>query len=397
MKSLILSLVIYLIFAPLYTQNLIVINDRAGILTPELEEELEVKLENRGFEYTTVVDFRSRCSYYYGTLLKAGENAAIKIENCEEEILGQKNLGKSFLRGSDEEKAIILSFAISDILDQPGEYLSEEKEAEDILPAREAEETAPDTEIENEHTSRYFFSPSAYNLREGELYYNTLYFFLHDIQYGFSDYFSLGMGTTLIGIPFYLTPKVSIPLGQKSTIALGDMIILGTWGSKFFGNLIYGVYTRGTQNSNISLGGGLLTTNANEITRAYNSFVLNLSGLGRISEYVYFVSENYGFQLSTTQTAWYEEYDETNMFYNIYNETYPQKQSIIYGMSGLRFVNKSNDVASWQFGLTYLINFYGDIPDTYTRPPWNVDNNRDRPRFIAFPTISYTLKFGKKY
>ncbi len=84
------------------------------------------------------------------------------------------------------------------------------------------------------------------------------------------------------------------------------------------------------------------------------------------------------------------------MQYDFYNETFSQKQTIVYGLSGLRFVNKNNDLASWQFGLTYLINFFGNIPDEYTRPPWNVDN-KSGSRFIAFPTISYTLKFGKKY
>lgn len=396
MKSCFIYLVISLIYTPLFAQNLVVINDRSGILTPELEEQLEAKLKSRGFEYTTVVDYRNRCAYYYGTLLKAGENAAIKIENCEEELLGHKTLGKSFLSGSDEEKAILLSFAINDIIEQPGEYRKVEKDEMDVFPEKEAKELPPDTGFVNEHTSRYFFSPSAYNLKEGELYYNTLYFFLHDIQYGISDYFSIGMGTTLIGIPFYLTPKVSIPLGSKSTIALGDMIILGTWGSNFFGNLLYGVYTHGNTQNNISFGGGLFTTNDNDITRKDNSFVLNLSGLAKFSTYVYFVSENYGFQVNTTQSAWYDEYNETTMQHNYYEETFPQKQTIIYGLSGLRFVNKNNDVASWQFGLTYLINFFGDIPDEYTRPPWNTYINRES-RFIAFPTVSYTLKFGKKY
>lgn len=194
MRSLIAFLSVLFSLSCVHAQNLIVINDRVGILNPELEQQLEEKLESRGFEYTTMVDYSNRCSYYYGTLLKAGENTAIKIENCEEELIGHKNLGKSFLTGSDEEKAILLSFAISDIIEQPLD-LSDPKDEMDILPEKEARELPPDTIMENEHTSRYFFSPSAYNLKEGELYYNTLYFFLHDIQYGFSDHFSLGMGT----------------------------------------------------------------------------------------------------------------------------------------------------------------------------------------------------------
>ncbi|MFW5821447.1 MAG: hypothetical protein ACOCWA_09160 [Bacteroidota bacterium] len=397
MRSFFILLIISLTCSSAYTQNLIVINDRAGILTPELEDQLETKLGNRGFEYTTLVDYQNRCAYYYGTLLKSGENTVIKIKNCEEEHLGQKNLGRSFLSGSNEERAILLSFAIIDIIEQPGDYIEDEKDEMDVFPENEATELPPDTGFVNEHISRYFFSPSAYNLKEGELYYNTLYFFLHDIQYGISDYFSLGMGTTLIGIPFYLTPKFSVSLGNKSTLAVGDMIILGTWGSDFFGNLLYGVYTYGTTASNISFGAGLLTTNDNDITREDNSFVLNLSGLGKFSTYVYFVSENYGFQINTTQSAWYDNYNETSMEYTYYNETFPQKQTVIYGLSGLRFVNKNNNVASWQFGLTYIINFFGDIPDEYSRSPWNTNLNESGTRFIAFPTVSYTFKFGRQY
>src|SRR6056297_3321487 len=120
MRSFFILLIISLTCGSAYAQNLIVINDRAGILTPELEKEIKTKLEIRGFEYTTLVDYQNRCAYYYGTLLKASGNAAIKIENCEEELLGQKDLGKSFLTGNDEEKAILLSFAIIDIIEQPG-------------------------------------------------------------------------------------------------------------------------------------------------------------------------------------------------------------------------------------------------------------------------------------
>jgi hypothetical protein len=366
------------------------------MLNPELEKQLEAKLESRGLEYSSVVDYRNRCSYYFASLLKMGESAAVKIENCEEEVLGQKDLGRSFLMGSEEEKAILLTFAIVDIIEQPLSP-SDQEEISEILPEKEATEVLPDSLTQNEHTTRYFFSPSAYNLKEGEFYYNSLYFFLHDIQYGISDNFSIGMGTTLIGIPFYLTPKLSFPLGEKSTLGIGDMIILGTWGSDFFGNLLYGVYTHGTTENNLSLGSGLFSTNTNEITREYNSLVFNLSGLAKISGYVYLVTENYGFRLNTTQNAYYDEYNPSTDELIYFDETFSQKLTIIYGLSGLRFVRKSNDYSSWQFGLTYLLTFFEDVPSKYKQANWYTSSVDGGSRLIAFPTISYTIKFGRMY
>lgn len=396
MKNLLPFLFALFIFLPLYPQSMIVINDQAQLLNNNTEKLLTEKLEARNLEYTKVVDFSDRCNYYFGTLRQIDNDIILQLKDCNDMLFGKKSLGRSLISATEEEKAILISFALFDLTEQlPTEIIDDEEEFQDEKPEKlPAEDILP---LENEHTSRYFFAPSAFSLREGELYYNTVYFFLHDIQYGISDNFSVGMGTTIIGIPFYITPKISIPLSEKSTFAIGDMMILGTWGSKFFGNLFYGMYTQGDEQNNISIGAGWFSTNDNDITRSDNSIVFNLSALVRTSTFVYLVTENYGFQLNTRQTAWYDNYNETTMEYTYFEEDYVQKQTIWYGLTGLRFVNKSNDFVSWQFGLSHILNFFEDVPSKYKNEPWYSSATEGGSRFIAIPTISYTRKFGKKY
>ncbi len=397
MKHWFIALVL-LVFIPFQIagQDKLTINDRSGILTEELENLLSDKLARDGLEYTNIVDMRNKCDYYFSSLSKTDEDILLKIEDCEEKILGTKKLGKNFLSGSELEKSIILSFSIFEIIEQPGEISAGVRGQ--VIEGEGKEVYRQDTVYgENEHRSRYFFAPSAYNLREGELYYNTVYFFLHDIQYGISDNLSIGMGTTLIGIPFYLTPKITFRAGEKSTFAIGDMMILGTWGSDFFGNLLYAIYTRGSYDNNVSLGAGLFTTNESEMTRNNNSLVINLSGITRASQFMYLVTENYGFRVRTSQEAWYDNYNDMTGEYTYFSETFNQDQTIIYGLTGLRFVNKKKNWVSWQFGLTYILNFFEKIPTTYQSEPWYTSATDGGSRFIAVPTLTFTIKFGKKY
>ncbi|MGC9342205.1 MAG: hypothetical protein ACP5E3_05855 [Bacteroidales bacterium] len=394
MKHILIALLSILFFFSLSGQDKIVINDQSEILNENTEKLLKERLDEKGLEYTKIVDFSDPCSYYFGTLRKVNNEIHLQLRDCNDVMLGKQTMGKSFVSANDEEKAILLSFALMDLREQsPGEedQFFEEKQAPEPVILMEQDSL----EIGSEHNSRYFFAPSAYNLRKGELYYNTVYFLLHDIQYGISDNFSIGMGTTILGIPFYITPKLSIPLSEKSTLAIGDMMILGTWGSDFFGNLLYGMYTRGNSQNNISLGAGWLSTNENNATKSNNSIVFNISGLVRTSTFVYLVTENYGFQLNTMQSAWYENYNEFTGEY--ITEEFEQKLTIWYGLTGLRFVNKKNGYSSWQFGLSHILNFYEDIPTKYQNDLWYTDGIEGGSRFIAIPTVSYTRKFGKKY
>jgi len=383
--------------SPLIGQSKLVIDDRAEIISGEVESLLTSRLKGDSIELTYTIDFKNKCDYWFASSYLEKNELILTVKDCNEKTAGAKNLGTKIISAADSEKALLLYFALSEILQNPfkntpASVLPENGQVTSSEPTAEvSSQTDP-----GEHRSRYFFAPSSYNLEEGELYYNTLYFLLHDVQYGVTDQFSIGMGTTVAGFPFYLTPKITLPVNDLSTFSIGDMVILGTWNSDFFGNLFYATYTRGNYRNNITIGGGHLFTREGEITNRTNSPVVNFSALGQVSDHIYFITENYASQVKTKQNAYYEKYDETSMTFTFNSADFEQKVFFIYGLTGFRFINRKKDVTSWQVGLTYLFRSPSSVPTLYTNPHWYTSAS-DSPKFITFPVIGYTRKFGIKY
>ncbi len=376
-----------------YSQNKLVIDDRTNLLTDEVEELLKAKLAENDIEYTTMVDFKARCEYYFAELKLIEDDVMVSVMDCNSSTLGSRNLGNRILTTNSQEKSFLLSYNSTEIISAPGKQ-TDQAEAREESSATESD-TPEDGNFEtSDHNTRYFFAPSAYNLKKGELYYNTVYFLLHDIQYGLSDNFSIGMGTSVIGIPIYLTPKVSFPVGEKSAFALGDMFIFGTYGTNAVGNLVYGSFSTGGIQGNTSIGVGYLALNDSEITAKTSSVVLNLSGMARASSHIYLLTENYLFGVNTTQWAYYDNYNQATDTWTYANEEYNQRFILWYGIAGVRIINKNKDFVSWQIGITYVINFPGEVPDQYSN--WNT-NHQDGINAIAFPALSYTRKFDTKY
>jgi hypothetical protein len=375
---------------PIHSQTKLVIDDRAGLLTDEVVDELGIRLAAKGIEYVTTVDFSAPCDYYFTSIRPQDRDVTVSVSDCDDRLLGSRSLGAGIHDVALTERSFLIAYTISEIVSGTGDPVAKAPEdqaaVQDVSPAEESM-AGPSA---NEHDTRYFFAPTAFNLKKGQLYYNTVYFLLHDIQYGISDQFSFGMGTTIIGLPVYFTPKLSIPTGKRSAIALGDMLILGTYGSDVVGNLIYGTFSQGGMNGNFSLGGGYLATNDSDITGRTSAGVINISGVTRVSPYIYLLSENYFFGLNARRTAW--RYDETT--YESYSEEFDQRLKIWYGIAGFRFISKSSDFVSWQAGLTYMIIIPEEIPSRYNN--WET-LAREGTNLIAFPTISYTRKFGKRY
>ncbi|MFO7669798.1 MAG: hypothetical protein R6W31_09080 [Bacteroidales bacterium] len=389
-RSILLFCTLFISILLASAQDKLVIDDRTGILIPELEDKIGQKLLEEEITYSKMVDYSKRCDYYFGELRKSGDDLVIRIRDCNETLLGEKILGSRIVSAPLSEQGILISYAIVDMISEPGKYLvSAPGEPPPVTPAAV---TAPrkDSAIANEHDSRYFFAPSAYNLKKGELYYNTVYFLIHDIQYGFSDYFSMGMGTTVIGLPLYFTPKLSIPIGKKSALALGDLLMLGTWGSDFLGNLAYGAFSTGGRDGNITLGAGYLYTNENDLTGKTSSLVSNFSAMTRISPYMFLLTENYVMSVNINRTASYYDMSDPN-YYEYISETFVQRNTFWYGILGIRIVSKNRDFISWQMGLTYVVNFPGSIPSQYNS--WEIDAPTST-RLIAFPTVSFTIKFS---
>jgi hypothetical protein len=151
---------------------------------------------------------------------------------------------------------------------------------------------------ENIHSTRYFFSPNAYNLRKGESYYQNIGVIVHQVSYGFNDNFSIGAGVIPLFIfggiasPVWITPKFSFPIVENK-LNFGFGALLGTViGAEFrspgFG-ILYGTSTFGSRDKNFSFGAGWAFVEG-EIAR-YPTF--NLSGIIRLGPRGYLMTENY--------------------------------------------------------------------------------------------------------
>ena len=390
-KHILLSLIqLVIIAAPrLSAQSQLALSDKSGLVSSEVEAFLKDRFQTDGIELTSMVDFRKKCDYWFVTTYTQNNELILSVHDCHDHQAGTKNLGSMVLKAADSEKALLIYFAVSEILKEPGKALPVAKAPlAETVPADQASERTMEGTDPGIHKTRYFFSPSSFNLEEGELYYNTLYFFIHDVQYGINDAFSIGMGTTIAGWPFYLTPKISFPVNDLSTFAIGDLLMIGTWGTNFFGNLLYGTYTRGTERNNITIGGGHLFISDGDLTSKTHTPVLNLSGLVELSDHIYFITENYISQVSVKQTAYRKS--------DYMSETYSQNMFLIFGMSGFRFINRKQDVKSWQLGLTYVFNSYGPVPTKYNTLQWDIMQPSES-NFMTVPVIGYTRKFGVKY
>lgn len=371
-------------FNIVFAQDQIVFDDRANLITSQVEYLLSEKLKQIDISLSTTVEIKEKCQYYFAKIYKNENRIITEVENCDGKLLGSKSNGDNLLSSNDEEKAIVIYYAVMDIIKNP------------TMPEKDLSESSPsDNEyIDSEHDSRYFFAPTSFGLKERELYYNSIYFLLHDIQYGLTDNFSIGMGTTLFGFPVYFTAKLSIPLKEKHSIAVGDMMILGTYGTNFFGNLGFATYSYGDSHNNLTVGAGYLNVNNNEITEANTgSWVGNFSAIVRGGPFFYFLTENYIFNVNSREYA-YRETMLPNGDYTFEEGEYDLNRTLWYGLTGIRFVRKGKEVVSWQVGLTHVLIAAGNIPSPYNSPSWDPYGYRtERTRMIAFPTLSYTRKF----
>jgi len=389
----ILFFFLYIAVSPLLAQNKLAIDDRALLLTADAESFLKTRFESENIELTSTVDLKNRCDYWFAMISAKDDEYILTVKDCNERIAGTKNLGTKIKTANDSEKSLLIYYALSEILSEPFREIPEVK-----VPVAVPDTSSSQQQVKTsrsaagEHKSRYFFAPSSYNLQKGELYYNSLYFFLHDVQYGISDKFSLGMGTTIMGFPFYLTPKITIPYNDKSTFAFGDLLLLGTWNTDFFGNLLYLTYTRGGYENNFTVGTGILYTNDGKATNTTTAPIINFSGLGKVSDHIFFITENYASSISSKQDASYSNYVTSEY----YSEVFDQNIFFIYGLTGFRFINRTKDVISWQLGLTYLYRSFGPIPLRYKGANWYTSTREDA-KFITFPVVGFTRKFGVKY
>ena len=148
----------------------------------------------------------------------------------------------------------------------------------------------------NLQATRYFFGPNGFGLKKGEGYYQNIGVLVNQVSYGVTDYFTIGGGTVPLFLfagtpsPFWLTPKVSIPVKKDLlSVGIGGLFggVVGEEGSLF--GLGYGAFTLGNRDHNlsVSVGYGMLDG------RWSTDPVFTISGMTRLGRNFYLISENY--------------------------------------------------------------------------------------------------------
>ncbi len=116
-------------------------------------------------------------------------------------------------------------------------------------------------------TTRYFYNPSGYGLPAGQGYYQNTWILMNQVSVGITDNISIGAGMIPVFLftlgsgeastPFWVTPKVSIPVKKdKLNLGVGALYatILGEGGEGI--GIAYGVATFGSKDKNLTTGLG---------------------------------------------------------------------------------------------------------------------------------------------
>lgn len=158
----------------------------------------------------------------------------------------------------------------------------------------------------NPQPTRYFFAPSAIPLSKGDKYYQNAVGLLNSFQAGISDNFSLGGG---IVIPFalFITPKIGYQVADK--VHVGGGILFATSlirGLNFGVGTVYGSFTYGSKEHNMTLNAGLGAYNENTgfgrddyNWKFANTPMFTVSGMTRISKKAMLITENWIFSIKT--------------------------------------------------------------------------------------------------
>jgi hypothetical protein len=153
----------------------------------------------------------------------------------------------------------------------------------------------------NPNDSRYLFAPSAFNLKQGEGYYQNTYLFINSFNYGITDNFSMGLGfeffSTFASIDndvfdpiYFLTPKYSMQVSENVRVGVGVLYGKITDDIGGFG-IGYGLVTYGNPEHNATLGLGFGFFDG-ELS---SDPVITFSGMTRLSRRISLVTENWFF------------------------------------------------------------------------------------------------------
>jgi len=150
--------------------------------------------------------------------------------------------------------------------------------------------------LENRHTVRHFWSPSAYGLRRGEGYYQNAWVLFNQANFGITDHFSMAFGTVpafLFGAstPVWASVKLSSPVSEGQLNIAGNLLAGTVLGEGIGFGIAYGSATWGSRSRNATLGLGFGL--AEGAFSPYPSFTFG--GMYRIGEKGYLLTDNFFF------------------------------------------------------------------------------------------------------
>ena len=156
----------------------------------------------------------------------------------------------------------------------------------------------------NPNATRYLFSPSAFNLKKGEGYYQNTYLLINSFNVGVTDNFSIGGGFELLSTfgtlasgnfqpIFFITPKVGFKVTENfhagGGILYASIPDFDNGDERLEGGLAYGIGTLGSIEHNFTGGIGWGFFDGDFSNQPFITF----SGMTRVSKKAALITENW--------------------------------------------------------------------------------------------------------
>lgn len=136
----------------------------------------------------------------------------------------------------------------------------------------------------NPQSTRYFFAPSAMQLKKGEGYYQNAWLIYNQVSYGISNNLTIGMSMTPVGSGG--TVKFGFDISDNFHISAGGIAIVPFWEDEPVG-IGFANMTFGNERKNISIAFG------NAFSEDGSTQMLNVSGMLELNYRMWLITENY--------------------------------------------------------------------------------------------------------
>jgi len=165
----------------------------------------------------------------------------------------------------------------------------------DILSMAETEGTVVGQEFRpaDSNPTRLFFGPTARNLKKGEGYVGTFFYFMPTVQVGITDRLSIGGGTPLVfgggDLPIWVTPKWQVYDSPRAAVAVGALHFLNI--DDLSMGIAYAAGTLGSRDDAVTVGVGWAYASNDDNDEG--AAVAMIGGERRASRRLKWITENY--------------------------------------------------------------------------------------------------------